>query len=453
VERKILLIQSLRSQNLKFHSHQREEYQIIDNSAEAWLELDQTTGGSGSNTIQMTASSNGTGASRSVVLKISSDNGQARRVTVTQGAYFYPSYNISKKEPDATGMSSTAVELFAKMGLGINIGNTLEASGGETGWGNPKITEEFIKFVKEQGFNAIRLPCAWDWHHIENPTIARIDPEWLNRVKEVVGYCVDNDMYVLLNIHWDGGWLENNIELKRKDSVNAKQKAYWEQIATTMRDFDEHLMFASANEPNAGNAKEMEILLTYHQTFIDAVRSTGGRNTYRTLVLQGHDDYIGADNFPTDSTPNRLGFEWHNYTPSSMTILSNDKIDGGWDDVRFYWGEGNHSTIEPERNCQYGEEAELLKGFNKIKTKFIDKGIPCLMGEYGSNRWNNSNKFIPKEMDKHNKSIDDWYTFNTKQCKSIGAVPFFWDTGGALDRNTLVVKDQRTIDAIRAGGK
>jgi aryl-phospho-beta-D-glucosidase BglC (GH1 family) len=83
-------------------------------------------------------------------------------------------------------------------------------------------------------------------------------------------------MYVLLNIHWDGGWLEQNCTVAKKDSVNAKQKAFWEQIATTMRDFDEHLMFASANEPNTNSdTTQMAALMSYHQTFVNAVRSTG----------------------------------------------------------------------------------------------------------------------------------------------------------------------------------
>jgi endoglucanase len=144
---------------------------------------------------------------------------------LSQVSQVYPSYNTSPQPPDATGMSSTPVELAAEMHLGWNLGNTFEAPGGETGWGSPVITEDFIKFVKQKGFNAIRIPCAWDWHHVDDRATAHIDLNWLNRVKEVVGYCVNNDMYVLLNVHWDGGWLENNCTPNKKDSVNAKQKA------------------------------------------------------------------------------------------------------------------------------------------------------------------------------------------------------------------------------------
>src|SRR5690606_15014605 len=110
--------------------------------------------------------------------------------------------------PDAIGMSSNATTLAANINLGWNIGNSLEAIGGETAWGNPAVTKAFIDVVKQNGFNAVRIPCSWNQHMVNSNT-AQIKTDWLNRVKEVIQYCIDNDMYVLLNIHWDGGWLEN----------------------------------------------------------------------------------------------------------------------------------------------------------------------------------------------------------------------------------------------------
>jgi hypothetical protein len=91
----------------------------------------------------------------------------------------------------------------------------------------------------------------------------------------------------------------------------------------------------------------------------------------------------------------------------------------------FYWGEGNYSTIEPERNCSYGFETDLMAVYKQIKKQFIDKGIPCLMGEYSTQRWTETrNKFVPKEMDKHNKSVDDWITFNTSNVKRLELLHF-----------------------------
>ncbi|MEJ2905121.1 cellulase family glycosylhydrolase [Pedobacter panaciterrae] len=430
----------------------------ISNPAYSWLQLSTTSGNSGSTVIHLTTLSlNTTAVSRSAVLLISSSNGQARRVVVSQIPFIYPNYNTSSIAPNMTGMSSTAVELAAKMHVGINFGNTME-SPGEGDWvsGN-KITESYVKFVKQIGFNAVRIPCNWNWTHLSDPDKAKIDPAWLNRVKEVVGWCVDNDIYVMLNIHWDNGWLENNINKLKKDSVDAKQKALWEQIATTMRDFDEHLMFASANEPAADNAEQMDILNSYHQTFINAVRATGGRNSYRVLIVQGpHTDpnktYDLMNTLPTDKIPNKLMVEVHNYTPATFTILTDGDV--SWGKMAYYWGKGNHSTIEPERNATFGEEEVVDSEFKKMKQKFVDKGIPVVLGEYASWRRTASNgNFVPKDLEMHNKSVEYWATYMTKQAKANGLLPFWWETGFMLDRANNAIKDQGMYDALIAGSK
>ena len=173
-----------------------------------------------------------------------------------QVASLYPNYNTSPLAADSKGMSSNAVQLAAKIKLGWNMGNSLDAIGGETAWGNPRASKTLIDLVKQSGFNAVRIPCSWNQYMVD-PATAQLKTDWLNRVKEVVQYCVDNDMYVILNIHWDDGWLENNCTADKQDANNAKQKAFWEQIATHFRDFDEHLLFASANEPNVENESQM----------------------------------------------------------------------------------------------------------------------------------------------------------------------------------------------------
>jgi endoglucanase len=428
----------------------------VNNPLSSWLQIDKTTGSSGSATIQVTTlGPNGTGASRSGYLDITSSNGQNRRVKVTQPPTIYPSYNTSPKAPDATGMSSTAVQLAAKMHMGINFGNTME-SPAEAEWVNSKITESYVKFVKQTGFNAVRLPCNWVWTHLSDPAKAKIDPAWLNRVKEVVGWCVANDVYVILNAHGDNGWLENNVNKTKKDSINAMQKAIWEQIATTMRDFDEHLLFAGANEPAVDNAEEMDILNSYHQTFVNAVRATGGRNSNRVLVVQGPTTngeltYNLMNTLPVDPVPNRLMVEIHNYTPATFTLLTDGDV--SWGKMAYYWGAGNHSTIEPDRNATSGEE-EIIDEFQKMKQKFIDKGIPVVLGEYASwRRTAGLGKPVPKDPDMHNKSVEYWATYVTKQAKMHGLLPFWWEIGFSLDRANNVVKDQPLIDAIIAGSK
>jgi len=412
----------------------------IANPAASWIQSSPSAGASGTATVKLTAASNTTGSTRSAILEVTATNGQVRRITVSQVSSIYPSYNTSPLAPDSTGMTSTAMQLTNNIVVGWNIGNTLEASGGESGWGNPAITAAYVTYMKNLGFNAVRLPCAWDFH-VDNPSTAHIDPTWLNRVHDVVQYCISNNLYVLLNIHWDGGWLDCKATGARADSVNAKQKAFWEQIATKMRDFDEHLMFASANEPDPSNAAQMNVLLSYHQSFVDAVRSTGGHNKYRVLVVQAPSDLI--NNFPVDPTPGRMAFEEHDYTPSQFTILDGD---ASWGKMFYYWGAGHHSTIEPDRNATWGEEDYINNYFSSMKAKFVDKGIPFLMGEYGAYR-----RTTPLDLPTHNDAVDYWITFNTKQAIAHGLKPFFWDTGGMVDRAADTIKDARTINAIFAG--
>jgi endoglucanase len=429
----------------------------ISNPVYSWLQLSATSGNSGSTVIQVTTlSDNATGATRSGVLYINASNGQSRRVTVTQAPTIYQSYNTSPKAPDMTGMASNAVQLAAKMhmGMGINFGNTME-SPNEGDWQNSKLTESYVKFIKQQGFNSVRIPCGWLTYHSSDKAKAKIDPAWLARVKEVVGWCVANDMYVMLNVHGDWGWLEDNVNAIKKDSVNAKQKALWEQIATTMRDFDEHVMFASTNEPKAANAEAMAILNGYHQTFINAVRSTGGRNAYRVLVVQGPNTDPTRTNdlmntLPTDKIPNKLMVEVHDYTPATFTILGEDV---SWGNMVYYWGAANHSTIEPDRNATFGEEDAIIAEFKKMKEKFVDKGIPVILGEYASMRRSADGMKAPKDMAMHNKSVEYWATFATKQAKVNGLLPFWWEVGNMFDRATNVVKDQALYDALKEGYK
>lgn len=416
-----------------------------------WLQISQETGGSGSTTLKLTAPENKAFADRAATLLITTADGAPVQVAVNQfsRSKLYPSYNTSPKIGDATGMKSTAVQLAAKINMGWNIGNTMEAIGGETAWGNPKVTNDLIKQVKQSGFNAIRIPCSWNQYADKNT--AKIQDAWLNRVKEVVQYCVNNDVYVILNIHWDGGWLENNCTPDKKDSVNDKQKAFWEQIATTFRDFDEHLIFAGANEPNVDNAAQMDVLLSYHQTFINAVRSTGGRNRYRVLVVQGPGTDIEKTNslmsaLPVDAIPNRMMAEIHYYTPYQFCLMDKDE---SWGNMFYYWGQNYHSTTDVTRNAASGEETDMNKFFGLMKTKFVDKGIPVILGEFEAIR---RTSLTGSDLTLHLDSRSYFFKYLVKQAKANGLLPFYWDTGnGVVNRTNNSVYDQKALDSLRSG--
>lgn len=362
----------------------------------------------------------------------------------------YPSYNLHPLPADSLGMESSATQIASKIRIGFNIGNTLEATGGksETYWGNPKITKEFVAFVKQAGFSAIRLPVSWDQY--ANQTTAEIDAAWLARVKEVVQYSVDSDLYVIVNIHWDGGWLENNVTPAKQVQNNAKQKAFWEQIATQLRDFDEHVLFASANEPNVEDAAQMAVLNSYHQTFIDTVRATGGKNAHRVLILQGPATDIDKTNklwtqLPTDSIANKLMAEIHFYSPWNYTGMTKDE---SWGNQFFYWGKGFHSTTDTAHNPTWGEEDYVDAQFKLMKTQFVDKGIPVIMGEFGTGVRKN---LTGADLQLHLDGRAYYLNYLTKQAIANGLVPFLWDIGELLDRTNNKVLDQKAFDALMTG--
>jgi len=375
--------------------------------------------------------------------------------TPTTTAALYPSYNLNPAPADTTGMSHNAQQIASSIRIGFNIGNTMEAIGGETAWGNPLVSNALIQAVKQAGFNAIRLPVAWDQY--ADQKTGQISATWLARVKQVVQYCVDNDMYVLVNIHWDGGWLEKNITADKKDAVNAKQKAYWEQIATTLRDFDEHVMFASANEPDAPDAAATAVLMSYHQTFVDAVRATGGRNAYRVLVVQGPQTNIELTvklmpTLPADKVSGRMMAEIHFYEPFNFALMTKDET---WGNQAYYWGAPNHSTTDTKRNPTWGEEDYVDAHFASLKTTFVDKGIPVVLGEFAAQRRTN---LTGDALALHLQSRNYYHTYVVKKAVANGVVPFFWDigapddqSGSIFDRRTTQVRGQQTLDALMAG--
>lgn len=416
----------------------------VTNSA-AWCSANaSSTYGNGK--ISFTVQPNATTSERSVIFSVTSGS-LSKEIKLRQLGKA-----ISDSIPaDGTGMSSNSVQLAAKIKLGINIGNTLEAIGGETAWGNPKITKALIDLYKQSGFTAVRIPCSWD-QYVQNTTTNQVKADWLARVKEVVQYCVDDGLYVILNIHWDGGWLENNVTTAKQDAVNAKQKSFWAQIATAMRDFDEHLIFASANEPNVDNATQMAVLLSYHQTFVDAIRATGGRNAHRVLVVQGPSTDIDKANtlmnaLPVDRVANRMMVEVHYYSPYQFCLMNED---ANWGKMFYYWGNGYHSTTDISRNATWGEETYVDDEFKKMKIQFVDKGIPVVLGEFDAMR---RTSLSGDALALHLASRAYFIKYVTKQARANGMLPFYWDTGSLLSRQGTGVLDQQVLDALKQGAQ
>lgn len=390
---------------------------------------------------------NATGDVRTATIVFTLDD-LTESVTVTQQA-------LSVPEPDKTGMELDAADLMKNIKIGWNLGNSLEATGGETAWNNPATTLAMITKIREMGFNAVRIPCSWN-QYLNDETTYEIKATWLARVKEVVDYCMQNDLYAILNIHWDGGWLENDIPNGFNEEVNNKQRVLWTQIATYFRDYDEHLLFAGCNEPNVEDEDDMATLLKYEQTFVDAVRATGGKNVYRNLIVQGPStdidktmQYMTA--LPVDETPNRLSVEVHYYSSWQFCGMENDE---SWGKAFYFWGEENKKYATGVYEGRWDNvcgESYVQSQFQKLKERFTDQGIPVIIGEFAAIR---RTLFDERAQEGHDLSRAAFDECVVREANARGLVPFYWDRGdGVLDRKNLQVYDELEYNGLMNGTK
>ncbi len=338
----------------------------------------------------------------------------------------------------------TAKELAAAMYAGINIGNTMECPGKEGDWSMP-VNQEYVSALAAMGFNAVRIPCAWDSH----ATAGVIDEAWLDRVDEVVGWVIGNGMFAIVNIHWDGGWLENNLKNGWDAAIDKKQHDYWTQIAEKLNHYDQHLLLAAMNEPDGTNQAGVDAIMKYQKTMLDAVRATGGNNADRVLVMQVPCTNIdegckGLFSMPQDAVADRLMVEAHFYDPYQFNMMQNDE---SWGKVWWYWGEGN-LVSGSDRNSTH-TAADIRTQMQKMKTYYVDKGYPAMIGEYCVCEYRSAISVVDKA--KHLASMRDWNLVVTREAKNAGYVPFFWDTGGDINRRDGSVRRSYQLEGLFAG--
>ena len=353
-------------------------------------------------------------------------------------------------------------EFVKAMGLGWNLGNTLEATNGngvvsETAWGNPKASEEIIKMVKAQGFKSIRVPVSWLANIGDAPNYT-IKSTWLKRVHEVVDYCVDNDMYVIVNMHGDGyhsvqgAWLFCDANETQQKTIRAKYESVWRQIANEFKDTDEHLIFESMNEEFDGTYNDpdktaYENINKYNQIFVDTIRKTGGNNAKRWLLVAGWNtdiNYTANDygfKLPTDTNctaeSNRIAVSVHYYNP--WDFCGNES-----NFLKTQWG----PEAKQSRAPSYGGPADLESNFKLLYDKFTSQGYPCIIGEFGN---------IDRSLyDRNNAEFRRyWCQAVVAASKKYGCVPVYWDNGwnganghAVFDRVNLKVTQQDIIDGM-----
>ncbi|MCD7958049.1 MAG: glycoside hydrolase family 5 protein [Ruminococcus sp.] len=336
-------------------------------------------------------------------------------------------------------------EIAEAMGAGWNLGNQLEANSGgsvnETVWGNPEVTQELITAVADAGFQTIRVPVSY-LDTIDDDNGYTIDSTWLDRVEEVVQYCYNEGLYVIINVHGDGyntidgSWFLVNGE--NQDYICEKYEAVWQQIAERFADYDEHLIFESMNEEfdNTYNDPDSEYyanLNTYNQIFVDTVRATGSKNTHRWLLVPGWNTditYTVGDygfEMPTDENcdagESRLMLSVHYYTPWDYC---------GEEDLKtILWGDYGADLMEkhgfPSMNkVKWGEEDYLDDLFQQLYDEFVANDIPVIIGEYGCIDKSAAYSGFEGQI-QGNRAYFNGYVAG--KAAELGMIPVYWDNG------------------------
>jgi hypothetical protein len=341
----------------------------------------------------------------------------------------------------------TAKSIASEMGIAWNLGNTLELSGVQ-----PIPTQALFDSVKAAGFKTVRLPCAWYSH---SDSSYAIDATWMAQVKTVVDYAIKDSLFVMLNIHWDGGWLQGNIDAAvtnatLRNKISARQGAFWRQIATTFKNYDRHLVFASTNEPQADSLSAWKVLLGFHQIFVDTVRATGGNNASRALIVQGpntsFDESTQWMTLPNDKAgTGHLMVEDHFY-PYQFCLMDKPAYWNPPDSTYpvYYWGKGFHSATDTKHNAVAFEETYVDSQFNQVVQKF-GSNVPIVIGEFGVMK---RLTLTGDNLKLHVLSRRHFYNYVVKSAIGKGMIPVAWDAGGLGDGTMSVFRRSNKEGAI-----
>lgn len=333
----------------------------------------------------------------------------------------------------------TSMELISELTAGWNLGNTLDATGGmgltsETSWGNPVTTKEMMDKVKAAGFDLIRIPVTWTGHLDENDNI---DPQWLDRVQQVVDFTIDEDTYVIINLHhedWNYPFYDNQEE------ATAKISTLWSQIAERFKDYDEHLIFEGQNEPrmvgtseewSGGNEEGWAVVNATNAAFVEAVRASGGNNAKRHLMIPGYcatSDSGAPDKIVLPEGDDKIIVSVHAYLPYSFALADTPS-----------------SKFSSERE---GATRDINTLRDTLKSGYIDKGIAVIIGETGARNKDNLESRV------------DWAQYYTSTMREIGVTCTWWDNGafsgngekfGLLHRETCTWMYPEVVEAFING--
>lgn len=359
---------------------------------------------------------------------------------------------------------------MSRMGLGWNYGNSLDQAIDtskmsdeekakvnvkycETSANNLVLTQKNVDTLKQYGFRNVRIPVAWSnlMDISEDKMTYTINEGYLQRVEQVINYCLNDGMYAIVNIHYDGDWwgqFGDADESVRKQAW-ARFRQIWTQVSNRYRDYSDRLIFESANEElgdrlndnwvkrDTNNKtgvltvdEQYETMNKINQEFVNIVRQSGGNNEKRYLLIAGYSTNIERtcdERFvmPTDPIKengvSKLSVSVHYYTPWNYCGGSEyHQVEGGA--ARLYdWG-----TDEDIKAMH----AELDK-----MSKFTEQGYGVIIGEYGVQTTAAD-------------GIANYIYEMGQYALEKGMIPVLWDNGGWFNRQKNIISYDDVAQAI-----
>lgn len=331
-------------------------------------------------------------------------------------------------EPPAAMVELTPQELVDNIRIGWNLGLALEncltpddpedAVANETLRGNPPASSRLFERLVDCGVNAVRLPITWRDHTDDE---GNVDETWFNRVRQVVNYAYDSGMYVIITMYHDGdsgSWLD--CAASGREAALARYQRIWQQISEKFSGYNERVLFESVNSLDFSGVSEdgaYDLLNDINQLFVNTVRSSGGNNPWRHLLISGYNADImcsSDERFVMPEDPSeRCILSVHYYIPVTFCT----------DGIQDKWG-SNSDQI-------------WMRGMvEQLRENFTDKGVPAMITEYGTAGSDQPSRVFYCEM-------------LTKLCRDAGIAAFLWDDGSEYDRKDFTWTTPGLIKALR----
>jgi endoglucanase len=416
-------------------------------------------GGGGTTTPVSSIASSSLAASVSSISSSSSSSSiSSSSSSSTASGFAFCALLTSDPDDDGIGLENdkscqmrTGFDITHEMGIGWNMGNTMDATGNkanplddETYWGNPKATQANTDTLKAAGFNTMRLPVSWDDHTGAAPNYV-IDSAWLDRVEEIANYALNSNMYVIVNIHHNNGW--PNPTLANEANATARLQKLWAQIATRFEKYDHRVIFETLNEPRdqkvesdsgdddwwGNDSNDFAVLNRLNAKALETIRSTGGNNAKRLVMMPGYAAGVAEHQLNAIVIPNdkMVALSVHSYTSYNFALNL---------------GAGSVTIFGAS------DQTEINAIFNRIDSKFLKKGIPVIMGEWGSTDKGNLAERVKQAK------------YYAQKASALKVPLVVWDNGnmatfdpnknqgeimGLLDRRTNTWRFPEIIDAIK----